>query len=631
MNADPRQRWLFATTLAITAVTYVSTAARYVLGGDNGEFVSIAMQGGVPHPSGYPAMALYLRAMSWLPGVSPAHTAALATCLLGVAAVAALYGACRAWGASRPSSAVVVTLLATTSLMWKLSSHAEVFALNAAVGAAIVGAAGRHFPITGLRRLALLGLLAGAGLANNHSIVTLAPIGLFAVGRGLSETRARRLQGLGAAAAGLVVGLSPYGYLLIVGRNPAGRLVWGDTGTLKGLLHHFLRADYGTTTLAISDVDAGPLAHIAHLVWRVAVEVHYVPVLFAILGLMSLLRGEGPPRQVAQSGSALVVPAATLHETTVSEVFPRRPFTRRPEWRAVPRLDAWILFATMLTAGPLFISRFNLPLDGLALVIVERFYLLPMTLLAIPIARSLDVLFEHYLSAFEAAGPTVVAVACVGVVLGYDAVREHHRPDVELYLLNTLDSTEPGAVMLGTGDHRVYGFWYATHVIQHRADVTYVDVALLAYPWYRARVEDELGVTLAGIEPGNTQTAAVAASILRTGRPLYMTNRFSDAISAAFPTYPIGTVIRVLPRGDRPPDPVTLERANLELAGGFRFSASEPIDPDSWASSVQPDYSRPWRALADAYDAARMPEAAARCRNRVVVMPRNNPAPATPP
>ena len=44
---------------------------------------SLSATGGAAHPTGYPLFVLWLRATSWLPGASVAHTAALSTAVLG--------------------------------------------------------------------------------------------------------------------------------------------------------------------------------------------------------------------------------------------------------------------------------------------------------------------------------------------------------------------------------------------------------------------------------------------------------------------------------------------------------------------------------------------------------------------
>src|ERR1041384_8031069 len=77
-------------------VVYAALASPYVVAADNAEFAALGALGGGAHPSGYPLYVLWLRAWSWLPGATAAHTAALATAILGGLSIAVLHAACRA-------------------------------------------------------------------------------------------------------------------------------------------------------------------------------------------------------------------------------------------------------------------------------------------------------------------------------------------------------------------------------------------------------------------------------------------------------------------------------------------------------------------------------------------------------
>jgi len=50
-------RALLVAIVLVPAALYVATAATCVLGGDNGEMATLAVTGGVAHPSGYPLFA----------------------------------------------------------------------------------------------------------------------------------------------------------------------------------------------------------------------------------------------------------------------------------------------------------------------------------------------------------------------------------------------------------------------------------------------------------------------------------------------------------------------------------------------------------------------------------------------
>lgn len=563
---------------ALSLLLYVLTAAQTVLGGDNGEFATVAARGGVPHPSGYPLYALYLRAMSWLPGVA-AHAAALATCVIGGAAVTMVYHAGRAWGAAVFGASLAASGFAFARIPWLMATHAEVFALHALLAASIIMASGPVSPVRGLRRVGVLALLAGFGISNNHSLVTLAPLGLWGAILGVREVQAAGesavrawAKGLGLGIAALAVGLLPYLSLMAQADNEIW--AWGNTGSWSGLLHHFLRRDYGTFSLAISDNGATAFQHVAALLQTLTSELHGV--------------------------LWIVVLAGTAHG-----------LFRAPRPRCI---DAAVYLVTWLLCGPIFIARFNLPLTGLSEHVVERFYLLPFTLLCVPLAVGWDQLLRRRANDLYVLLPLAVAIACLGVFRHLDQVREHHAPYMEEYLVNTLRSMPPDGVLLGRGDHEVFGFLYVQEVLGERQDVTYLNAPLLAYDWYREHAEARLGFALQGANEERIDSLLVASSILMNGRPLAMTQAVGDRIPQVLPTYPVGTLVRVLPPDARLPSPPELEAEHTRLMRHYDVSERLPWDPTGWGAYVYQNYARPWRSLADIYTAMGLDEDAERCR-----------------
>jgi hypothetical protein len=581
---------LWASLLTCVTATYGYTATRFVGGGDSGEFATMLAQGGVPHPPGYPLYVLYLRAMCWLPASSPAHAAALATALLGAAAVLAVMLACTSWGASVPAAAAAGAVFAFSPLAWRAATEAEAFALNALIAAGILALAGPACRLGVRTRLGMLGLLLGLGLANHHSIVLLAPAVLWGVLRPLIRRNARP-RDLALFAIAIAFGLIPYAYTWHVAAHSAGRWIWGDPGSLSGLLHHFARGDYGTTRLGVVGGDPKPLLHVGLLVSRTITDLWIVPPIIAIAGMVWL--------------------------------FARRPEPAPP----VSRIDGGVLLLTALTAGPFFVSRFNIDPVGIGASVVERFYLLPELLVCIPLALGVDLaagrLRERTMAERAATPPWIavvvtVAAAVAGTFTAWPQVREHHRPTIEIYARNTLESAPKDAVILGTGDHRLYGFLYAQHALGIRPDVVYLDPNMWRYRWYRRLLGPALRRSVYEPDGSSVSTVALAESLLATGRPLLVTNLFTTAITHELPSYPFGTLIRVLPRGTAPPSPDEVERTNLQLDAGFGHELSPPKRPETWASDVQETYARPWFALAKAFAVQGLAERSEASRTRAL-------------
>ena len=557
-----------------TAILYLSTSSSVVLGGDNGEFSAIAAAGGVAHPPGFPLYTMYLRAFAWLPALSPAHNASLATAFLGIASVAVLYLAAVAWGAVRGAAALAVGILAASPLYWRLSTSAEVFALNALMAAVVLYLCAPQLRWPRSRHVFALGLAAGLGISGHHSIVLLAPVGLWAVFR-LVRASDRRALCLALGATGLCLGLMPYLSLMA----PVGpeAMVWGNTGTLSGLMHHFLRVDFGTFSLGLRDEEIQPLLQIATLSRSVADELMWLPAGVGLGGTVVALRRRGQPTP----------------------------------WGAV------MLLLSLLLAGPVFVSRFNMAPSGIAAAVAERFYVLPMTIFTLFVARALSAAWAQLKELRWARMASVVgAVAWVVLSVTFAApkVANHHRPVIELYLRNCLVSAEPRAVLLGSGDLRSFGFSYFRR-------------ALLRYAWYQAQIEKRLGFALHGISSANVNTPELATHLLESGRPLYMTDVFSPVIPAQLPTYPVGTLIRILPTTASPPNPVELLAVNEKLFAEFEFDVSPEPLMDPWASTLAGNYLRPWAKLADVFDRVGLDGRAEHARKVSASLPLARPAP----
>jgi hypothetical protein len=290
-----------AAVLTPLAALYASTATPYVLGEDNGEFCALFAGGGVAHPTGYPLYTLLLRAFSWLPVDTPVRGAALVTAAIGLAAVGLLYGACRAWGAGMGASALAALVYGTAPLAWDLATKAEVFALNAALVAAIALVGAPSGPVRGVGRAAWTGLLLGFGLSNHHSVVLLAPLIASSAAAAVREAP-RRAAAAATFAAGLLAGLLPYATLPFAARASGAAWVWGDVTTPAGLAHHFLRRDFGTTQLAVGGTEPARLENLAALARTLLVDLRWIPALVG-LGVLVVapIRARGTRRSSSRA------------------------------------------------------------------------------------------------------------------------------------------------------------------------------------------------------------------------------------------------------------------------------------------------------------------------------------------
>ena len=283
----------WATAVAVTSAVftvYLPSVFPSVGGGDSGELLAEACALGVAHPPGYPLFIYYARAaIAALPPSlgSPARRVNLATALIGAVAAGLLHIATvsvsrRVAGArTLPAparealSAAAAFAWAISPLVWLYHIHAEVFALSDFfVAALLVAFAGyadaadaaaavpEDFKAGALRALLVrarwCALLCGLAMCNQHTssllIVPLAAwIAWSQCGALLHMPALEALRHVALCVCAALVGLLPYVHLPLAHALWRGRGSWGDASTLQGLLHHILRADYGTFRLLARD------------------------------------------------------------------------------------------------------------------------------------------------------------------------------------------------------------------------------------------------------------------------------------------------------------------------------------------------------------------------------------------
>ncbi|HET9986873.1 MAG TPA: DUF2723 domain-containing protein, partial [Kofleriaceae bacterium] len=539
---------------------YVWLAPRHVVDGDNAEFSTLGSLGGVPHPTGYPLFMIWLRLMQWLPGANAAHTAALATAILGAASIMMLHAACRAWGARPAAATLACALFAAAPVVVELNTEAEVFALNNLVAATILWLAAIGGPVRGLWRAGLLGLVAGLGLCDHVTCAMLAPIGILGVVRGARE--ARTVPAVALAAAGMVIGLLPYAYLLITAENARS---WGrHIDSFHALMFHFLRKDYGGPGAFAPNRPPVPMGeNLAELARTLARWWLWLPL---IAGLIVLGK--------------------------------RISRTHEGETRV-----AWAMLAvTWLICGPLLVLRFNVELQGVGLFVVHRFHLLAALLLAVPIAVAFSDVGTWIAPRVPKLVPLVDVLALVlfvGVLASsLPFVQGVHSPAVERNARNMLASLPEHAVVVVAEDDLDFASSYVQLVLGERRDVTVVMWYAVARPATRERIEHDLGFAIPKVGE-DIFVAHFADAVLASGRPMFV-DGYQKHVLEAFPTYPYGILFRVLPKGSPRPSIRDVFAINRDLYAKFQFGYAIPRRDAPWPMHVHERLAEPWQIIHDA-------------------------------
>jgi transmembrane protein TMEM260 (protein O-mannosyltransferase) len=536
-------------------VVYAVLAPSHIVDADNAEFATLGALGGGAHPSGYPLYVLWLRAWSWLPGATPAHTTALATAILGGLTVAVLHAACGAWGARPAAATISVAIIAAAPIALQYHSEAEVFALNNLIAGLVVWLAANDGPLRGRWRGAALGLVAGLGLAHHLTCVVLAPIGILGVVRAVRESRASTVA---LAVLGVAIGVLPYGYLLVAD-GPAS---WGTVHGASGLIATILRREYGSFALTSG-----------------AIRVPWTDSVAACLATLAR--------------SWLWLPA--LAGVAMLGVRIRRPLGEtRWAWAA--------LAASFVLAGPVLCAQFNIPPRGIGLDIVRRFHILPAVLLAIPVAAAWDPLVVRLARPRAVAGFALLGFAAL-VVAGLPGLVRVHSPAMERGGENLVRSLPAGAVVVVVSEDECFGVRYLLFARGERPDVALVCSELLRRDWYRAQLAQR------GLVLPAESSAALGEALLATARPVFI-DRGMTGVLAALPSYPLGVVARVLPRGAAVPTASEVAAINRELFQRFDLDYPRPGRDDGFAAVAHRRYAATWAAISELLGAAGDPEAA---------------------
>ncbi|EJK46151.1 hypothetical protein THAOC_35195, partial [Thalassiosira oceanica] len=160
---------------------------------------------------------------------------------------------CEATTKMRFAVALSVSLACAFSpLVWTYSVTAEVFALHGLFVSAIMFAAVlfEERPDS-VATVSLGAWLSGLALTNQHtSVLLVIPVACWVV---LRTSLWRKPRAFAVTVTAFLVGMGPYVSLPLLSIRKHHPGSWGDVQTMQGLLHHFLRRDYGTLQLFSGD------------------------------------------------------------------------------------------------------------------------------------------------------------------------------------------------------------------------------------------------------------------------------------------------------------------------------------------------------------------------------------------
>ena len=538
---------VFAVVLAVYAWGCAST----LQGGDASEFATVAAAGGVAHPPGYPLFSYWVRAVvHGLPGEALIWKSSLASAICAAGAVSVLHAALLRYARHDGVALVGAGVLAVHPVFWRYATVAEVFSLAALTAAGLIYVGVRvHEGWRGWRPQLALGLVVASGIANHHTVVLMAPLAVWAWYAALQKPARDTLVCAAAMSLGFLA------YLPLMGIEGG----WGDTSTVEGLIHHFLRRDYGTFSLAVAEHEVAWWAHPVAYLAELGPTFGWV---FAALAALAIVRG------ARQRGLLLAIAAA------------------------------WVV------AGPLFMAKFNLPADWGNLVVARRFSITPAVLVAALAGMALPKDRKAWFFA-----PVVVVM---GLLNGGDA---SHRGWTVLddYVRNTFLVAEPNAVLLVASDNHLFAAQYLQRVEGVRPDVTVIAPPMLGYDWYREALPAPYD------QVRNTDEALVAPDRPTYAAYAYYQGKWAAGRPLALPA----PVVMLQVWNGPAPAPQELEVVMDHNMRSFTLNSGIERPEQwftTWESWAVHQYIRGWNTLAGAYDRTGDPASAERVRQRAYAL-----------
>ncbi len=511
--------------MAVALVTLPS----HIQGGDAGEFATIMLRGGVPHPSGYPWMRV-LGAVARLlegAGVGSVVAASLPSAFCGVAAWIVIQRLCREWGHPLAGSFVVMMVASSGTAVLHIND-CEVWGPLMLLAAIFM-----KFSLgTKVRSPLLLGFLLGLTTSHHLTGILLIPL---AVGSAWPEDHRHLVKHGVHGLVGSTVGLLP---LLTLALGAGGAWRWGDTRTIAGWIRHVTRGDYGVFQLSLHRDE------------------------HSLLDLGS--RAVSDIGESFSGGSVISPIASAVFLALVIFIAAKRwrsfPRTRSLSSASHPRSGpVWGLCGVLFSTTLGFPAAQNIdPLSPFGSWILERFDLLAFLVWAPVFAVAAAQLTQWTTQGLartepqRALAPWLMGSLAVTLMLSQGAhLLERGTPadesGVQAYAQDLLATPRPGrrAIVFGTDDHRGFPVLFMQQVGQKGRDVLYVDAQLLTHAWYRSFLRKRWP-DLPDVDKPLHLMSALWRHPTLAQTPIYIANIFSRPASK-LQMIPEGMLLRVIP------------------------------------------------------------------------------------
>ncbi|MFH1825024.1 MAG: DUF2723 domain-containing protein [Candidatus Firestonebacteria bacterium] len=248
------KKYFLPLVFIIPLAVYLLTICPTVYVGDSGELITASYTLGVAHPPGYPLFCISGKLFSYLPLSNIAYRVNLVSAFFGSLTVLVLFLTLATFSISSyiKWDATVFTSLvfAFSTIFWEQSLTAKggLYTLNAFFVSLILYLLFKFLTKQDNKKVVLISLICGLGLANHHTMLFFVVMALFFV---LWFSRNKLKSFLSFVFLGFGVCILLYLYLLVVSNlNPP--INWGKPNNLARLFDHIFRKQYGSALVPLT-------------------------------------------------------------------------------------------------------------------------------------------------------------------------------------------------------------------------------------------------------------------------------------------------------------------------------------------------------------------------------------------
>tara|TARA_Y100000590_G_scaffold263893_1_gene296347 strand:- start:194766 stop:196745 length:1980 start_codon:yes stop_codon:yes gene_type:complete len=436
------KNWLLPISGALALLVFFLTGTLdSVPGGDSAMFIGAAFSNGVAQPPGYPLITLIYKFLFSIPGDSVFYIN-FSSGFFNTAASLILYLLFEKLLECRWTAIVLACFFCVLPIVYRYGVVAEVFALNNFICSTIIYLTYSYSKDPKAKTIYLGAFFIGLGISNHHSVILVAlPCVLYLIfyyKNLLSPTKLLKLTSF------IILGLSPYLYLLIA-PTYAGEISWGNTSTIEGFFHHFLRKDFGTFRLTASG-KGGFLANIFEFSSNLPIESYAIFIVFPLYWIFYRLK------------------AKTLKKIEFEE----------------------LILLSFLFYIFFFFSLSNIDLaNPLFKEVFIRFWQIPLLLLLIISSFGIKILSQKYSNFKKQIFFLLLLLVCIRGFYSFKESSRRGNSIIHDYGKIMLTSLPNKAVLFATGDLQVNILRYLQVVKKIRTDITILPIPLMDLSWFR--------------------------------------------------------------------------------------------------------------------------------------------------